>query len=55
MDLPICLLKFHGVFLNFFGNYFGFWSVFLGQKLALAVDMLKTLFEVSLDQSFGVI
>ena len=51
MDLPICLLKFHGVFLN----YFGFWSVFLGQKLVLVVDMLKTFFEVSLDQSFGVL
>lgn len=55
MDFAICLLKFHRVFLNFFGNYFGFWNVFLGQKLALVVDMLKTLFEVSLDQPFGVL
>ena len=54
----ICLFvcwNFTGFSWTFFGNYFGFWSVFLGQKLALVVDMLKTLFEVSLDQPFGVL
>lgn len=42
-------------FPELFWNYFGFWNVFLGQKLVLVVDRLMTLFEVSLDQPFGVL